>query len=358
MFRPMVTLLMVIGIAFTVISPSGADLLPERDGVDAGIAQGIVKRPDRKSPKGSREERIHALIPDADRSCMAIDRELSPQRKARTEQQTGLATALEKVRKSTLGAWLVQRAAAEEVTICLDSATSLEAHYRSHIKLLGLSSRLSPAGRVVFLAHELAHVPQHPRFSNNRRFSPGDMLLLQRVREAAAEAVATRVLWQLREQGITAPWQAKLRTAYYDIAEEFEATMAGGEGTARELWATRSAFHLWFKAAWRLEIYDDLMIKTLTRIAQDPIGLIPPSRHLSDGYLRGIADYADQGFLIGGDGDALIQSFENEGLPGGGQPRLDAIVANTGRSSTAPISSVASETLSAISPETKLVNEE
>ncbi|NJO37931.1 MAG: hypothetical protein HC871_10350 [Rhizobiales bacterium] len=183
--------------------------------------------------------------------------------------QRDLETALRQIQQTDTGAWLVQVAAARKVTLCLDHATELEAHYRSHLHLIGLNARLDPAARVVFLAHELAHVPQHPRFSNSRQFAPEDMLLLQRVREAAAEAVATRVLWQLRQQGLIDPWQKKLTTAYHDIAEAFAASMTQGRGAAAELWATRAAFHHWFTADWRLEIYDDLMLKTLMRIAED-----------------------------------------------------------------------------------------
>ena len=176
------------------------------------------------------------------------------------------------------------------------------------------------------------------------------MLLLQRVREAAAEAVATQVLWQLREQGLTAPWQAKLATAYHDIALSFEATMAKGQGTARELWATRSAFHRWFAADWRLEIYDDLMLDTLARIVDDSVGLVPASRFLSDHYVREIADYGGQDFLIGGDGQALIDGFRARALPAGNEARLNAILAKTENGAAPTLSSLPGETLSAGSP--------
>ncbi|MGI9500278.1 MAG: DUF6782 family putative metallopeptidase [Geminicoccaceae bacterium] len=346
---------MTIAILIAMGSRSEAEFLPETRSIDAQITRVVVERAHQVGGKKRFEERIHALIPDADRNCLQINHqpdvghEFTVGRNPGTSAQFSLATALQQIRQSETGAWLVQFAAARNVTICLDRSTALEAHYRSHLRLLGLNARLDAAGRVVFLAHELAHVPQHPRFSNNRRFSPGDMLLLQRVREAAAEAVATRVLWQLRQQGFAAPWRKKLTTAYHDIAENFETTMAEGQGTARELWATRSAFHRWFEADWRLEIYDDLMLKTLTRIAEDPIGLIPASRHLSDWYLRGIADYAGQGFLIGGDGQALINDFRVRGLPAGDQARLNVILEKAENAQAPTLSSIAGEALSAVS---------
>lgn len=348
----LIAVLVSILIAFAGLSEPAQAASPSKvNAVDAQIARGVISPNYASEDQRGIEERIQALIPEADRNCLPIqEKAIEVGLGSRTRAQSGLEEALRHIQKSETGAWLVEVAAARGVTICLDHATALEAHYRSHLHLLGLSARLSPAGRVVFLAHELAHVPQHPHFSNNRRFSPEDMLLLQRVREAAAEAVATRVLWQLRQQGISAPWQEKLRTAYYDIAEAFEATMADGRGAAYELWATRSAFHHWFNADWRLEIYDDLMLKTLARIADDPVGLIPTSRYLSDRYLRGIANYGSQGFLIGGDGEALINDFRTQALPAGGQSRLDAITAKAEEVPASVPASLDNQTLSAVSP--------
>jgi len=338
---------------------SSAEFLQENQAVNAQIAHGFMGRPDDFNVDrsdgsfelGVFEKRIQALIPDADRNCLPItNAPLKLVSHTKTGAQSSLETAVRQVKKSEIGAWLVEAAIARDVIICLDHATSLEAHYRSHLHLIGLSARLRPAGLVVFLAHELAHVPQHPHFSNNRRFSPGDMLLLQRLREAAAEAVATRVLWQLRQNGIIEPWQEKLSTAYHDIADAFEMTMAGRSGVVPELWATRSAFYQWFEASWRLETYDKLMLNTLARIADDPVGLIPTSRFLSDPFLRRLAHYAGQGFLMSGDGDAVIKRFRARPLQVANQARLDAILAKAETAITRIPYSLTSETLSAISP--------
>lgn len=345
-------LLMIVASLTATTSRAETDVLPEAQSIDAQIARSLLYRPD----SSGHAERIQTLIPDAYRNCLPIT-ENSPETdyRPRTPTQSDLEVALRQLEQSETGAWLVQIAAARNVILCLDHVTALEAHYRSHLRLLGLSSRLTHAGRIVFLAHELAHVPQHPNFSNNRRFSPEEMLLLQRVREAAAEAVATRVLWQLRQQGIQAPWQEKLNTAYRDIAETFEKAMAESHGNTPQLWATRSAFHQWFHASWRLEIYDDLMLKTLARIAADPTGLVPTSKYLSDRYLLGIANYAGQKFLADGDGQALIKNFRNKDLPAGGRARLDAILAKSGNSPSQVVSfPLPGAALSAVNSKSKI----
>ncbi|MGI9507222.1 MAG: hypothetical protein ACR2RE_29630, partial [Geminicoccaceae bacterium] len=82
----------------------------------------------------------------------------------------------------------------------------------------------------------------------------------------------------------------------------------------------------WFNADWRLDIYDDLMLDTLARIADDHIGLLPASRQLSDRFLRKIAWYGDQNFLIKGDGRTLMGAFGFSALLSRHQARLDAIL--------------------------------
>ncbi len=251
-----------------------------------------------------RMSRLQALLPDWQHQCVAIE-----ERAGSTREQQALVRAIGALRRSDLGRWLTDEAARRSVLVCLDEETELEGYYRAHLHMIGLNARLSDAGRLVFLAHELAHVPQHPRFSNNRRFSPEDMLLLHRVREATAEAVATRVLFQLRALGLEAPWQAKLDTAYGDIADLFEQRLGQETGEAAELQAARSAFLHWFEASWRLDIYDDLMLKTLGRIAHDHLGILPASRYLSDRYLLDISNYDGRQFLIEGDGRTLMSAF-------------------------------------------------
>ena len=223
-------------------------------------------------------------------------------------------------------------AADQKVLVCLDHTTDLEAHYRFHLQLIGLSARLSRAGRIVFLAHELAHVPQHPKFSNNRLFSPKDILLLQRLREATAEAIATRVLWQLRNNGIVKPWDEKLTTAYRDIAISFEEEMIKSQKDYQELAATRTAFHQWFKASWRLEIYDKLMMNTLSRLSLGSTDIESASFQLSEEFLLGIDNYAGQRFLRDGDSHLLLQKFRHHELTAKTRNQLDKVTARIEKS--------------------------
>ncbi len=114
------------------------------------------------------------------------------------------------------------------------------------LRVVGVSSALSEGGKLAFLAHELAHVSQHPASSDNRYYPPDDLVLLRRLREAAAEAVATRIAWELRENGDGAAWDERVATPYGDVARGFETVAADASREAvlaprkqRDLWTLK-----------------------------------------------------------------------------------------------------------------------
>jgi hypothetical protein len=192
-----------------------------------------------------------------------------------------------------------------------------------------LQTGLAPAANALFLAHELAHVVQHPGYSNNRSFPVHDLVLMHRMREATAEAIATRVLWQMRARGRSEPWEAKLRTGYRDILRAFASAMAsapaGGDAAARELRATRAAFERWFAWPERLRQYDDHMLDHVERIARDRQGMNPPQRKLTDDFLRGMTRYAGETFLDAGAGRPLTDPHYRSGLSAANAARLAGI---------------------------------
>ena len=189
--------------------------------------------------------------------------------------------------------------------VCLDRETELLAYYFSGLGVIGLNAALSEGGRVAFLAHEIAHVPQHPRYSDNRYYPPEDLLLLRRVREAAAEAIAVRITWELHAAGYRQAWDEKASGPYADVARAFEAVASRAPGEAALLAATRAAFDRWFAAAWRRDAYDRMTVDHLRRISGDHMGLVPPRRRLGASFLRGIARVNGRNFLIETEGPPL-----------------------------------------------------
>ena len=268
-----------------------------------------------------RRVRVAHLIPDHAQTCVPVATRLPV-----TPAQRELATSLDLVAKTPLGAWLIGQASSRKVLICHDPNTPLAAYYRSQVRLIGVLTRLPDPAKIMFLAHELAHVLQHPEFSNDRRFGPAAMLLMHRMREAAAEALATRVLWQLRARGYEEFWDYKLRSAYGDIAHAFAGVIGDRGGERAELRATRAAFDQWFERAERVRQYDDHMLNHLERTLGDHRRLSVHSRSLTDEFLRGIGWHAGATFLPAGTGLRLTDPYYAGGLSPDNAARLEAIL--------------------------------
>ncbi len=205
---------------------------------------------------------------------------------------------------SATGRAVLARARRHGVHVCIDSETDLLAYYFAGRHMAGVRATLSQGGKIAFLAHELAHVPQHPTYSDNRYYPPADLILLRRVREAAAEAISIRIAWELRAGGEGAAWDAKLASAYADMARRFAtaADTGGGAGGAAGggaglLGPTRAAFDRWFEAPWRRNAYDQMTLAHLARISEDRLGLVPPRYALSHDFLAAIAWIEGRNFL-------------------------------------------------------------
>ncbi len=282
-----------------LVSESGIGRPPIADsGPQAALAQGTLPA----GPKRSRRIRHH--IENAEAACLPVSAEAPA-----TRQQREIADLIRDLRRSAQAAELLRAAAGRNVIVCLDADTPLLAYYFSGLRLIGLRQSLDRAERLIYLSHELAHVPQHPAFSDNRYFPPEDLLLLRRVREAAAEAAATRIAWQLARAGLPEVWKAKRGGVYGDLAEAFQSVMERRRGGADELTATRAAFDRWFAKSWRLDTYDRMTVDHLARIAADELGLVSPRLRLSHGMLVGIGRQGGRNFLTATDGRSLTDPF-------------------------------------------------
>ena len=207
-----------------------------------------------------------------------------------------LSRLFEIIGTSATGRAVLARARRHGVHVCIDSETDLLAYYFAGRHMAGVRAALPQGGKIAFLAHELAHVPQHPTYSDNRYYPPADLILLRRVREAAAEAIAIRVAWELREVGEGAAWDAKLASAYADMARRF-ATAVDADGGAGLIGPTRAAFDRWFDAPWRRNAYDQMTLAHLARISEDRLGLVPPHYAPSHDFLAAIAWIGGRNFL-------------------------------------------------------------
>jgi hypothetical protein len=252
-----------------------------------------------------RLERILRQVANAPEACLragAVDR--------RGARKAELSRLFETLAKSPLARTLLQGAGRSAVYVCADPGTDLLGYYLAGLRLIGLNPRLSEGQKIAFLAHELSHVPQHDTYSDNRYFPPGDLILLRRVREAAAEALATRIAWQLRAAGHAGAWDEKAADRFYgDIARTFAVARDTIHTPLGELIATRAAFDRWFAVQGRLDLYDRMTADHLRRISGDRMGLVSPRKALTHAFLSGIAQPVGGDLLFSTMGRRLTDDY-------------------------------------------------
>ena len=211
---------------------------------------------------------------------------------------------------SELARTLIAQAAERRAVVCIDSQTTLLGYYRSGMRLIGIRANLNEGEKIAFLAHELSHVPQHRKFSDNRYYPASDLILLRRVREATAEAVSTWIAWELRQAGFDEPWQEKRSDHFYgDVASAFETAWSRGQGTERALLAARAAFDQWFAEPARLNLYDRMTVDHLERISSDAMGLVPARKWLTHRFLLDIGHIRGRNFLARAAGRRLTHPY-------------------------------------------------
>ncbi len=219
------------------------------------------------------------------------------QKDSSTPQRSQLSRLVTILSLSPLAADALQMSARRGTLVCFDAKTENMAYYIAGLRVIALQPALTEGARVAFLTHELAHVPQHPRYSDNRYFPVEDLVLLRRAREAAAEAASARMLWQLRRVGYEAGWREKAKTGYRDILNAFAAAMPSVPTPHSEAIATRAAYDRWFERPYRVNQYDAMTVSHVETIAVDDMGLVPPRRFLTDYFLRGIGELGRDNYL-------------------------------------------------------------
>lgn len=277
-----------------------------------GFGLGVAADPgngasDHYRPDGLKLHQVRRGPSGAPRAAESCLRAGDPDRSNEVQAELGRLFAI--LAQSAAGRAVLHQARQRNVRVCLDERTHLLAYYFAGVRIVGVSTELSEAGKIVFLAHELAHVPQHPVYSDNRYFPPGDLILLRRAREAAAEAIATRIAWELRQGGYAPAWNEKMMTAYGDVARAFEQAARRDSTGAGMRGAMRAAFDRWFEAPWRRNVYDRMTVDHLDRISGDEIGLVAPRRHLSHARLAGIGWFGGRNFLSDTEGRRLTDRF-------------------------------------------------
>lgn len=120
----------------------------------------------------------------------------------------------------------------------------------SRVAATGLSTE---GALVSFVAHELRHLEQVGNrvmtASVGGIVSPESEIIYNRFVEADAQATATNVAWQLKEQGKPGAWNALAEFPWMkQVAEAFESVAADDPAALADGRAKRAAFDAWFTA--------------------------------------------------------------------------------------------------------------
>lgn len=313
---------LALGLALACALPSAGQAVPPPDPQPPSAAAAVDPLAG-MAPQRARH--IRALIERPAAACLAAGgHDLA------TPQKAELSRLFALIAKSPTGARLLAEAARRGVLVCLDPATDRFAYYLASLRFIALKAQQSEGRKLAFLAHELAHVPQHPAYSDNRFFPPEDLMLLRRVREAAASATATCIAWQLRRRGHPEAWLEKRRTPFGDLVAAFEAAIGEAHGPAAEQAAMRAAFDHWFEKPRRRNFYDRMTLGHLDRISRDPMGLVAPRRRLTHRFLIGIGWTAEGNFLDRPPYRMLTGGFYRRDLSPGNAQRLQSILQAAG----------------------------
>ena len=163
--------------------------------------------------------------------------------------------------KTPLGRHAWEQAAGYEkgpAWICFTPSSDMYAFYYTGAGVLVLNSDLPEAEHIAAIPHELRHLEQERRgFTADAlgMTDTEDRLHLQLAKEADAEAFATLTLWEQKQAGYPAGWDAHNNTAmcpetmnncYAMISKTFEAVATADPNAITDGTAARAAFREWY----------------------------------------------------------------------------------------------------------------
>ncbi|MEZ0226168.1 MAG: GNAT family N-acetyltransferase [Alphaproteobacteria bacterium] len=178
-----------------------------------------------------------------------------------------LVAALDEISKTPEGKRLVDQFVASGASLKLDRSAgdtggqfwpTYAVQPEGHLETLPVRINATGAsgdGRLVaVLAHELQHLNQAQNrnltpFSLGKIPSPEEVILHNRFIEADAQASATEIAYQLRQQGLPEAWDSlQTITDKREIAQAYEAAIKANPAAAESGHAKRAAFDTWFTA--------------------------------------------------------------------------------------------------------------
>lgn len=183
------------------------------------------------------------------------------------------------IKQSPTGRDLINTAAqydGDPVWICFANINGLRANYYINKGVLTVSLHKTNAEIVTDAAHELRHLYQEKAGLHQiEARTDQDRVHKELAAEADAEATTTLVLWELKQAGYAAPWDAHNNPSRYGpqsicYARVSDAFRKAVEEGATPFVATQAAFRSWYNDQRLLSFYTATALK---RIRVDPLGV-------------------------------------------------------------------------------------
>lgn len=176
-----------------------------------------------------------------------------------------LTRCISRMAQSETGRALLDTAAEYGVRVALKDNHIYYGDFDRETKKVTIEGKSSDGALIEILAHELRHGWQDRHgFDSSFELPPSDNVIINRLIEADAEAVANQVAWELKEQGYNKPWLHAIRNkSYQDVAQAYRKEAEADPDAVRDGRALRAAFDQWFKKPTRRHGYDDMMLDVL-----------------------------------------------------------------------------------------------
>lgn len=191
-----------------------------------------------------------------------------------------------------LAEYLLDPARSLGTAVCIDDRADLSCGYFDyHFNIIAISESLSPAHRLIVLAHELRHVGHVAKgYRMSLEYDINEMVRLTYAIEADAQAMTALYGWRLKQRGAADAWFAMLDWQLYaDIAVAFGHEM---DTSGDEAAAALAAFAQWYRSPWRLLNYRQ-SCRTGYLDLQDDTKRIPQYAPLPAGYFDGLCVLPD-----------------------------------------------------------------
>lgn len=153
---------------------------------------------------------------------------------------------------------------------------------------------------------DIWHEENFAGFEN--RFSPEDLIILERVRSADIDTIAIQVLWELRGAGLSEGWRHAIGSDIGDMAMRFARAVERRPANAFDGRALSESFRQWYEDSARIDASDHEALEYLDDIMHENRGDERPfgCERLTCAAVESLSRLPDGCLYLEGEGHAIL----------------------------------------------------